>query len=71
MANITISDIESIVKDEIKTFINKQLDGEVSKLINKPASKTHDASTNIVKNGIEKLAQFLWMQRATWRNNIK
>lgn len=71
MANLTISDVESIVNDEMKKFINKQLDKEVSSLLNNQSSKTHNVSTDIVKNGIEKLAQFLWMQKATWKNNIK
>lgn len=71
MANLTKTDIENIVDNAIDEFIKKELDSEIAKLNNKNGSKTRESNNELIKNGIEKLAQFLWMQKATWKNNIK
>lgn len=71
MANLTKTDIENIVDNAIDEFIRKELDSEIAKLNNKNGSKTRESNNELIKNGIEKLAQFLWMQKATWKNNIK
>lgn len=71
MGNFTKTEIENIVDTAIDEFIKKQLDSEVAKLNTKNGSKTRDSNNELIKNGIEKLAQFLWMQKATWKNNIK
>lgn len=71
MAELTKTDIQNIVDNTIDEFIKKELDFEIAKLNNKNGSKTRESNNELIKNGIEKLAQFLWMQKATWKNNIK
>lgn len=71
MANLTKSEVEQIVDDEIKKFIDKKLDIEVSKYINRTGSKSHESTNELVKNGIDKLVQYLYIQRSAWKNNIK
>ena len=63
---LIVQNLESLVE-----CLKKELDSEIAKLNNKNGSKTRESNNELIKNGIEKLAQFLWMQKATWKNNIK
>ena len=71
MSDLSKNDIEKIVKDEIKSFINSDLDNEISKLLKKMNSKTRDADSENSKKAIGKLAEFLWIRRNVWQNDIK
>lgn len=73
MANkeFTKSDIEKIVKDEIKNFITKELDGEISKLLKASSAKSRKEAVEISKEAISKMAEFLYIRRNVWKGDIK
>ena len=71
MANLTKSEVEQIVDDEIKKFIDKKLDIEVSKYINRTGSKSHESTNELVKNGIDKLVQYLYIQNNLIQNYLQ
>ena len=71
MKDLTKIDIENIVQAEIKGFIADELDDIVGKLIKKTNSKTRNASTDIVKLGLTKLAEFLWVRKSVWQADIR
>lgn len=68
---LTKSDIQKIVKDEIKDFISKDLEKEMGKSIKKNNSDPRKEIINISKQAIEKLAEFLWVRRNIWKGDIK
>jgi hypothetical protein len=71
MDDLNKGDIEKIVKDEIKSFMINDLDNEISKLLLKMNSKTRNADNENSKKAISKLAEFLYIRRSVWQNDIK
>jgi histone H3/H4 len=71
MKELTKREVERIVKDEIKKFVNSELDDEISKLLKQISSKSRKTNAEMVKDGISKLAEFLWIRRNVWKDDIK
>jgi len=71
MNNLSKTEVEKIVKDEIKKYIANKLDDDISKLVKSMSSKTRKASVDISKGAINKLAEFLWIRRSIYQNDIK
>ncbi len=71
MDELSKQDVKKIVRDEIKKFVTSDLDKEIEKLLKSLASKTRKASTEQIKDGISKLAEFLWIRRNIWKSDIK
>lgn len=71
MKELTNQEIKKIVNDEIKKFVNTDLDKEIAKLIGSLNSKTRKANSESIKDGISKLAEFLWIRRNIWKQDIK
>jgi len=65
------SEVTKIVKDEIKRFITRELDNEISKILKGNNSKARKESIEITKEGLTKLAEFLWIRRNVWKGDIK
>jgi hypothetical protein len=68
---LTKSDVEKIVKDEIKSFMSKDLEKEIGKAIKKNNSDPRKEMIEISKQAIEKLAEFLWVRRNVWKGDIR
>jgi thymidylate synthase len=68
---LTKSDVEKIVKDEIKSFVTNELGKEMAKAIKKTNSDPRKEVVEISKQAIEKLAEFLWIRRNIWKGDIK
>jgi hypothetical protein len=71
MEDLTKKDIEKIVKDELKKFVKSDLDSEIVRLLKDMNSKTRKMTTEQIKMGIGKLAEFLYIRRNIWQNDIK
>jgi hypothetical protein len=71
MEDLTKKDIEKIVKDELKRFVKSDLDAEIAKLLKDMNSKTRKMNSEQIKAGISKLAEFLYIRRNVWQNDIK
>lgn len=71
MKNLSKTDIEKIVKDELKSFLSSKLDDELSSLVKSSTSKTRRELAELNKEAISKLAEFLWIRRSIWKNDIK
>ena len=71
MKDLSRLDVEKIVKDEIKRFITMELDKEMADLLTKTTSKTRKADAENSKKALAKLAEFLWIRKAVWQNDIK
>ena len=69
--DFTKTDIQNIVQSEIKSYIQDELDEIVSKLMKKSTSKTRTASKDLVKLGLSKLAEFLWIRKSVWQGDIR
>ena len=65
------SEVKRIVKDEIKRFITKELDNEISKILRGNNTKTRKETIEITKDGLSKLAEFLWIRRNVWKGDIR
>lgn len=68
---MTKTEIKKIVEDEIKIYLEKVLDDEIAKLLKTNNSKTRRESTTISKNAVGKLAEFMWVRKSIWQNDIK
>ena len=71
MAELSKSEVKNMIDDEINKFIKSQLDDEVSKILKKSTGKSREITKDIVKNGLSKLAEFLWIRKNIWQNDIK
>jgi hypothetical protein len=69
--DLTKTEIKDIVSDEINKFIKSKLDDEVSDVLKKSGSKSGKITADIVKRGLSKLAEFLWIRKNVWMSDIK
>jgi len=69
MDNLTKSDVEKIVKDEINNFVSKQLETEMSKLLKR--GKAHQDVNELVRIALETLFKNLWIRRTIWMADMK
>jgi hypothetical protein len=65
------SDIEKIVKDEIKIFIKNGLDSEVSKLLKASSGSSRKETIEIAKEALSKFAEFMYIRKSIWKADIK
>lgn len=65
------SEVKRIVKDEIKRFITRELDNEISKILRGNNTKARKETIEITKEGLSKLAEFLWIRRNVWKGDIR
>lgn len=64
-------EIKKIISDEIKQFIKNELDVELKKLMSKSNSESRKEMTNVVKDGLAKFAEFMFIRKGIWQNDIK
>lgn len=67
----TKEEITKIVNDEIKNFIKKELDTELKNIISKSNSNSRKEMTNVVKDGLAKFAEFMFVRKGVWQSDIK
>jgi hypothetical protein len=71
MKPLTKKQVRDIVQDEIKSFVKKEIDYEISRVIKDSNGKSRKELLDLIRSGISKLAEFLWIQRNVWKTNIK
>lgn len=64
-------ELKNIVNDEIKSFVKNELDSELKKLMSKSNSDVRKEMTNVVKDGLAKFAEFMFVRKGIWQNDIK
>ena len=67
----TKEEIKDIVNDEIRSFVKSELEREVKKLMSKSSSDVRKEMNDIVKNGLAKFAEFMFIRKSIWQNDIK
>lgn len=67
----TKEEITKMINDEMKSFIKSELENEVKKLIAKSNGNVRNEINDMVKNGLSKLAEFLWVRKGVWQSDIK
>ena len=67
----TKEEITKMINDEMKSFIKSELENEVKKLIAKSNGNVRNEINDMVKNGLSKLAEFLWIRKGVWQSDIK
>lgn len=68
---MTNDNINKIVKDEIKKFVNDSLDKEIKKVLANSNSKSRGEMVSTIKNSIESVYKVLWQKRDFWKSDIK
>ena len=71
MKELSKKDIENIVQDEIKKFVSSEFDDIMAKMLKKTTGKSREVTKELVKQGLSKLAEFLYIRRSVWQNDIK
>lgn len=61
----------SIVKSEIKKFIDDSLDKEVKKIVSNKGSKTREELVKTISDAMEGVYKVLWQKRDFWKKDIK
>ncbi len=64
-------EIVKIINDELKSFVKSELEREVKNLLSKSGSDVRKEVNDLVKNGLSKLAEFLWVRKGVWQTDIK
>jgi hypothetical protein len=67
----TKDEIQKIVKDEIRSFVKSELEREVKNLVSKSNGDVRKEMNDIVKNGLAKFAEFMFIRKSIWQNDIK
>jgi ATP-dependent Lon protease len=65
------SDVEKIVNDEIKKFVNDSLDKEMKRILRSSNSHTRDEMISTIKNAMEAVVRVLWQKKDFWKTDIK
>lgn len=65
------TDVEKIVKDEIRKFINDSLDKEIKKVLKNSNSQSRDEIVSTIKNAMESVYKMLWIKKEFWKSEIK
>ena len=71
MDKMSKPEVQDIVKDEIKKFVNDSLDKEIKKHISKSNSPTRGEIVSIIKNALEAVYKVLWQKRDFWKTDIR
>jgi hypothetical protein len=64
-------ELKKIINDEIKSFVKSELDNELKKIMSKTSSDSRKEMTNVVKDGLAKFAEFMFVRKGIWQNDIK
>lgn len=67
----TKEELKKIVNDEINSFVKNELDYELKQLMSKSNSDTRKETLNVVKDGLGKFAEFMFVRKGIWQNDIK
>lgn len=64
-------EVTSIIKTEIKKFIDDSLDNEIKKRLNNKGSKSRAELIKIISDSMEAVYKVLWQKRDFWKKDIK
>ena len=67
----TVEELKSIINDELKKFLKKELDNEIKKILSNKNSAARKEVNDIVKNGLAKFAEFMFVRKGVWQSDIK
>lgn len=67
----TKEELKNIINDEIRSFVKKELEGEVKRLLSKSNGDVRKEMTNVVKDGLAKFAEFMFVRKGVWQTDIK
>ena len=65
------TDVEKIVRDELKKFLAKEFSDELKKQLHNDSGVAHKEVIDIIKKALIEMNKFLWFRKDVWINNIK
>jgi len=65
------TDVEKVVNDEIRKFVNDSLDKEIKRILHSSNSRTRDEMIGTIKNALESVVKVLWAKKDFWKSDIK
>ncbi len=65
------TEVEKIVNDEIKKFVNDSFDKEMKRVLRSSNSRTREEMVNTIKNAMEAVVKVLWAKRDFWKTDIR
>ncbi|MFA5207099.1 MAG: hypothetical protein WC428_00215 [Candidatus Paceibacterota bacterium] len=65
------TEVEKIVNDEIKKFVNDSFDKEMKRVLRSSNSRTREEMVNTIKNAMEAVVKVLWQKKDFWKTDIK
>jgi hypothetical protein len=77
LTNTDITEIEKIVRKEIKSFLDsntlKQLEGKMIEVLLKDIKrgKSEKEIKNMISNAMMDFYEYLWFNKSTWMDKIK
>lgn len=63
--------LKKVIDDEIKSFIQDELDKEIKKVLSKSNSQTRGEMVKTIKDSLESVYKMLWQKRDFWKADIK
>lgn len=67
----TKEELKNIINAEIKSFVKNEMENEVKKLLSKPSGNVRKEVANVVKDGLAKFAEFMFVRKGVWQTDIK
>lgn len=64
-------EVQAIVKDEIKKFVNDSFEKEIKKSLSKSNSPVRGEVVSIIKDALEAVYKVLWQKRDFWKTDIR
>lgn len=67
----TKEELKNIINSEIKSFVKNELESEIKRLLSKSGGDVRKEMANVVKDGLAKFAEFMFVRKGVWQTDIK
>lgn len=71
MSELSKTDVQKIVKDEIDKFINNEFEKSFKRFAKNNNSPVRNEIIELIKSSITSVYKFMWLRRDVWKNDIK
>ena len=71
MAELSKSDVNKIVKDELDKFINNEFEKVFKRYMRNNNSSVRNEVIELIKSSITSVYKFMWLRRDVWKGDIR
>jgi hypothetical protein len=68
---LTKAEVEKIVRDEMKKFLDKEFGNEMKKQLHNESGVARKELADIIRKALVEMNKFMWFRKDVWINNIK